>query len=100
MKSAQQKIKRFVRDNHLEIKPEYRALDIVAETGDIAKEVLRATEFGAKESAFKEEIRHEMGELLFSLICLANTYDVDLEKTLDEVLIKYRKKIEESSKFR
>ncbi len=99
MKAMQQKIKKFVQENHLEIKPEFRALDIVSETGDLAKEILKATEFGGKESGFKEEIRHETGELLFSTICLANTYNIDLEQALAETMQKYKKKIEESRKI-
>ena len=38
-------------------------------------------------------ITEELGDLLFSLLALANTLNVDLEKALEESLEKYRQRI-------
>jgi NTP pyrophosphatase (non-canonical NTP hydrolase) len=36
----------------------------------------------------------ELGDLLFSLICMANATNVDLEQSLSRVLEKYAKRLE------
>ena len=37
------------------------------------------------------------GDLLFSIVCLANHYDVDLEKALEIALEKYKKRLKKGS---
>ncbi|MCW1296762.1 MAG: MazG-like family protein [Candidatus Parvarchaeota archaeon] len=89
----QEKTELFVKKHHLEMKPEFIALDLVSEIGEIAKEILLMSDYGRSESKFREEIFLEIGDAFYSLINLANYYKIDLLKALDSVLQKYEKRI-------
>lgn len=93
MKEIQEKIKKFVQENKLEMKPEFCALDIVSEMGELAKEILKTYDYGRGDYEFREELKEELGDLLYSLITLANHYDIDLEEEVGRVLKKYEKRI-------
>ncbi len=48
-----------------------------------------------KKPNFRKEIVTELGDTFYSLITIANFYKIDLEKSLDMVLEKYKKRIEQ-----
>ena len=89
----QEKVKNFVKKHDLEAKPEFRALDIVSELGEVAKELLKASKYGKSEALYSEGIKKELGDLLFSVICLANSYNINLSEALDIVLKDYEERI-------
>ncbi len=92
----QEKVKKFCDKNGLESRPIYLLLDLVSEVGELAKEILKTTSYGSKDINMKtSEIREEMGDIFFSLINLSNCFDLDLEKSLDHVLSKYKKRIKD-----
>ena len=93
MRDLQNKIRKFVQENKLEMKPEFYALDIVSEMGELAKEILKTYDYGRSDHKFREEVKGELGDLLYSLITLANYYDIDLEKEVVKVIEKYEKRI-------
>lgn len=97
MKEIQEKIKKFCKENKLESPPEHRVLDLMSELGEVAKEVLKMTDYGRKPAEFKEEIKSELGDALYSLITIANYFNVDLEEALDMVLEKYKKRLQKGS---
>ena len=97
MKKIQQKIKDFCKKHNLESSPEHRILDTMSELGEVAKEVLKMTDYGRKKAEYREEIKPELGDLLFSLITIANSFDVDLEEALNMVLEKYEKRLQKGS---
>ena len=91
--SAQRRVARFVEANRMEISVEHRLLDLVSELGEVAKAVLKETDYGRTEFQPGPEWADELGDTLFALICLANATGVDLEKALDQVLEKYRDRL-------
>ena len=97
MKQIQEKVKKFCKENDLESSMEHRVLDLTSEIGELAKEVLKMTDYGSKEFQFREEAKAEIGDVLFSLITVANSLDVDLEESLDLVLEKYKKRLKKGS---
>lgn len=97
MKDTQQKIKEFCEKNNIDSPVEHRTLDLVSEVGEVAKEVLKMSDYGSKEPKFKEELKSELGDVLFALNVLANKLDVDLDEALDEVLEKYEKRLKKGS---
>lgn len=97
MKQTQQRIKEFCEKNNLSNDPQVRMLDIVSEVGEVSKEVLKMSDYGAKKPEFREELRGELGDLLFSLATLANALDIDLEEALEMVLQKYEKRLVKGS---
>ncbi len=89
----QLKVKKFMDENNMNNPVEYRMLDLVDEIGEVAKEISKMSGYGTKEPEFREEIRMELGDAFYSLITVANFYDIDLTKSLDMVIEKYEKRI-------
>ena len=93
MKELQNQVDRFIQHHGLQSTAECFALDMVSEMGEVAKEILRASNYGRGSSEFRSEVASELGDLLYSLIALANHLEVDLESQLHEALNKYRKRV-------
>ncbi|MFQ6009597.1 MAG: MazG nucleotide pyrophosphohydrolase domain-containing protein [Candidatus Aenigmatarchaeota archaeon] len=93
----QEKVKRFVEENKLQMSPEHAALDLISELGEVAKEILKATDYGRHPPKKREEIKSELGDALYSLINLANTLNVDIEEALELAMEKYKKRIQKGS---
>ncbi len=91
----QNNIKEFTEKYNLEISQELRYIDLVSEVGELGKEILKSTDYGTKENIKTDNLESEIGDTLFSLICIANTNNIDLEKVLTDVLGKYTKRFEE-----
>jgi NTP pyrophosphatase (non-canonical NTP hydrolase) len=68
----------------------YRALDLCAEVGELAQEILRDSGYG-KNKILKpsEKTVEEFGDSLFSLLCMANEMDLDIMSALKSTLEKY-----------
>ena len=93
----QNKVKEFneLRNCHANPMPvTARVLDIQSEVGELAKEVLKSTKYGTREFVITDDFELELGDVLYSLLSLADETGVDAEGVLDKVLAKYRKRIE------
>ena len=93
MKNIQNKIENFCNENNLNSDAEVRLLDLVSEVGEVSKEILKASDYGRSEYQVNENLELEIGDLFFSLITLANSLQIDLEKALSKVLDKYQGRI-------
>ena len=91
---AQKKVQSLCKKNNLSSSVEHRVLDVVSELGELSKEILKASNYGKSSYISNEKIKLELGDVLFSLITLANSLDVNLEAALETVLKKYEKRIE------
>jgi NTP pyrophosphatase (non-canonical NTP hydrolase) len=89
----QEVVLEFVDDHHLEIEVPYRMLDLVSELGEVAKEVLKSSHYGITRFMPENRWEEELGDLFFSLICLANSTGVNLEEALNTVLQKYENRL-------
>ena len=65
--------------------PEEIALGFVGDVGDLAKLVI-AQNGKRNIPDSKEKLRHELADCLWSIIVLANSYDVDLERSFIETM--------------
>ncbi len=72
-----------------------RLLDIQSEMGEFSKEYLKATKYGTCDFKNSREFELEFGDVLYSLISLGLESGIDIEKALDDVLLKYQKRIDE-----
>lgn len=90
----QQKVADFERAHELGTDAPARVLDLVSEVGELAKETLNGTEYGQREFEVPPMWESEVGDVLYSLITLANATDIDLGHALDRALEKYTKRIE------
>ena len=97
MKDIQEKIKKFCEENDMESPIEYRVLDTISELGEVAKEILKMTDYGKKPIEYRDELKSELGDVFYSLITIANTFDIDLENALEQVLKKYKKRLKKGS---
>ena len=93
IKELQNKIAAFSKEHHLDSAPEYKILDAVSELGEVAKEMLKMTDYGKSGVKFREEIKSELGDLLYSVTTIANSLDIDLEEAVNSVLVKYEKRL-------
>ena len=93
MKHIQEKVKIFCNQNKLNASVESRFLDIMSEVGELSKEILLSSDYGNKKIELNDKIRLELGDVLFSFVPMANSFDVDLDKCLNQVLEKYQERI-------
>lgn len=98
MKKLQQKVKDFVKKYQLENKPEIDALDLASEVGEVAKEILEMSDYGRKKPKYRKELKDEIGDAFYSLIKLANHYEIDLEESLELALKKYKIRLRKKPK--
>lgn len=97
MNEIQQKIKVFCKENDMQSPVEHRVLDVMSELGEVAKEILKMSEYGKNPVEYKQELETELGDVLFSLITVANTFDINLEDALSQALDKYEKRLKKGS---
>jgi NTP pyrophosphatase (non-canonical NTP hydrolase) len=62
----------------------------VSEVGELAKEVLKGSDYGRVPFEPPETWADELSDCFFSLVCLANSTGVDLGEGLESALAKYR----------
>lgn len=97
MKEIQDKIKKFCEENNLNAPIEHRVLDLVSEVGEVAKEVLKMTDYGNKDLEYREEMKAELGDTLYVLAIIANHFNINLDEALTLVLEKYEKRLKKGS---
>jgi NTP pyrophosphatase (non-canonical NTP hydrolase) len=90
----QQTVAAFVAAHTLDAPVETRVLDLASEAGEVAKEVVRGTAYGRE--TFRPTVgwETELGDVFFSLICVANRTGVDLDVALADALERYRRRLE------
>ena len=88
----QRKVSDFVKENKLETKVEIRILDLMSELGELSKESLKSSDYGKERFKTTDEWVNELGDVIFSLMCVANNTEVDLEVALNKALNKYEKR--------
>lgn len=69
----------------------------MSELGEVAKEILKMSDYGRKPLKYRAELKSELGDLLYSIITIANSFDIDLEEALNMVLEKYEKRLKKGS---
>ena len=92
----QHKVKQFNQTKNTFAKPMpvyARICDIQSEMGELAKEYLKASDYGTKDFVVTKDFELEMGDVLYSILSLANETGVDANACLDSVLEKYQKRI-------
>src|SRR3989338_7055346 len=94
MKEMQEKVRKFCKKHNLDSSAEHRVLDTMSELGEVAKEILKASNYGKKPLKYREELKSELGDLIYSIITIANSFDIDLDEALDLALEKYEKRAE------
>jgi NTP pyrophosphatase (non-canonical NTP hydrolase) len=89
----QEKVGEFCQQRQLGSDINARLLDLLSELGELAKESLRQTSYGTKSFTSSTEWENEMGDIVFSLVCLANQSETDLASVLSSALDKYQSRL-------
>jgi len=93
MGDLQRAVARFAERHGLQHGIETYALDLVAEVGELAKEILLATDYGRRPVSFRQELTDEVGDVVYSLLALAEACGVDAEEALRASLSKYERRL-------
>lgn len=84
--NEQEKTENFVYKHDIECKVPERLLDLSSEFGELAKLVLKETEYGKKEFVSNAEIDDKMGQLYLVFLELANEIGVNLDDAFKRAL--------------
>jgi NTP pyrophosphatase (non-canonical NTP hydrolase) len=91
---CQQTVANFVAEHGIEAPVQARLLDLSSEVGELSKEYLKSTDYGRKPfEKPPDDWQDELGDVLFSLVCLANGTGVNLETALQRALDKYEDRL-------
>lgn len=93
IQDLQYKVKNFCGYHNWDSPFEHRILDVISQLGELSKEVLKSSKYGKDKTKYKEEIKDELGDVFFSIITLANYFEIDLDQALSEVIDKYEDRI-------
>jgi NTP pyrophosphatase (non-canonical NTP hydrolase) len=89
MDEIQKTINEFSSKYNLGGSIETRFIDLSSEVGELGKEILEGTNYGEKKFEGTDNIESELGDVLFSLVSVANCANVNLDQALKNVLKKY-----------
>jgi NTP pyrophosphatase (non-canonical NTP hydrolase) len=92
--NEQDKVAEFIEEHEMDGTLEFRILDLVSEVGEIAKDATKSADYG-KEPEKLSVKKDEIGDVLFSLLAVAESLDIDAGEALDTALEKYEKRIKE-----
>jgi NTP pyrophosphatase (non-canonical NTP hydrolase) len=92
MENWQQQAATFTQKHNLSHPPSVYALDLMSELGEVAKEILLATNYGERPFQFSPSLQSELGDALYSLCQLATCADVDLNAAFSATLTKYERR--------
>ena len=91
----QQRVAAFAGRYGLLHDPTIHMLDLLTEVGEVAKEMLLATNYGQRSPQFRPELTGEIGDALYSLLILAEACGVDAHSALSATLRKYAHRLAE-----
>lgn len=92
---AQDRVAAFAADHDLTAPPAYRVLDLVAEVGEVAADATKSAEYGASPAAM-DIAEDEIGDVLFALLLVAESVDVDADAALETALQKYERRLDDT----
>jgi len=97
MEDFQKMVKKFCEESSMNSPIECRVLDLVSEIGEVSKEMLKMTDYGKKPLEYRESMKSELGDVFYSLITIANFFEIDLKDALNLVIEKYNKRLKKGS---
>ena len=89
----QEVVKEFMASYSLECDLQSRMLDLVSEMGELSKEVLKGTSYGKNDFQITPNFEIELGDVFFSLCCVASQTNFDLSEALSKALLKYEERM-------
>jgi len=91
LKKAQELVDEWINENGGYWNPFAMLTSVVEELGEFSKELSNIEKVKIKKDN-NSNLEIELGDLIFSLICLANYYKIDILEALKKSIIKYTKR--------
>ncbi|MHA1149252.1 MAG: nucleotide pyrophosphohydrolase [Promethearchaeota archaeon] len=89
-KAFQQKINNWIQKHGGYWSPLAMLASVTEELGELAREINHLEGFKPKKTSESEvRIGEELADLVFSIICIANYYDINLTRELERVIAKF-----------
>ncbi len=93
LKEIQQIVNNWIKDHGGYWSPLSMICAIIEELGELVREVNSLEGYKPKKSnEVESNLEGELADLLFSIICIANYYKVDLNEEFNKIMIKYSKR--------
>ena len=92
-----EKVRKFNEEKSCHLKPmspSARVLDIMSEVGELSKEILKSSKYGTTDFKVTDDYIMEYGDVLYSLLSLADESGINAEECLTKVIDKYRLRIQ------
>jgi NTP pyrophosphatase (non-canonical NTP hydrolase) len=90
--NQQEKVADFIEKHDMDGTPEFRILDLVSEIGEVAKDATKSAGYGVEPENLSVK-KDEIGDVLFSVLAVAESLDIDADEALDVALEKYERRI-------
>ena len=95
--TLQQAVAQFCNENSLALSLENQVLDLALEVGELAKEVLKASNYGAQQVSVTSAMQQELGDVLYSVLVIANWLGIEAHDLVQNTLDKYQMRIRNGS---
>lgn len=95
----QDRVREFNQNRNCHLEPmsvSARILDIESELGELSKEYLKCSKYGTREFVKNDDFVLEYGDVLYSLLSLADEVGIDSNDALDKVINKYQGRINQN----
>ena len=97
MTNWQEQAAEFAQKHNLSHNVSVYMLDLVSEVGEVAKEILKATNYGANAAPLTPDkipntFAGELGDVLYSLCSLATSAGINLDEAFTQTIQKYEKR--------
>jgi NTP pyrophosphatase (non-canonical NTP hydrolase) len=95
MREAQMKVDRWIDQFEEGYWPPLSMFaSLVEEVGELAREINNLEGLKRKRSQSRNDMGVEVGDILFSLICITNHYKIDIDTAFHNTMAKYSKRDE------
>lgn len=90
LKEAQEKVDNWIKKFEEGYWPPLAMLaSLIEEIGELSREINNIQGYKRKKSQSSVNVELELGDIIFSLICIANYFQIDLEKSFLKTMMKY-----------
>lgn len=94
LREQQERVSEFLEENDMQAPPEFRIMDFISEAGEIVKDAVKTADYGEAREDLKVK-EDEIGDVLFSILAVADSLGIDAEKAFESAMDKYEERIAE-----
>lgn len=94
LREQQERVSGFLENNDMQAPPEFRIMDFISEAGEVVKDAVKTADYGESRDnlGVKED---EIGDVLFSILAVADSLDIDAGEAFESAMKKYEERIAE-----